>query len=295
MKKHTLFALGLLLLMLASCAPAQPVASSTDNATGEQKQYSDDLARRVEAGRNNKPIQISERPDYLPAAMFERLPPMPADFYQIRQLVRLGRIADLAEINESYWQQPEWFPHFENIGVPLLQQPPKDRWGAYGIAVYPADSVSTVRAGESLDMYFYIKSGYLVETYQGISLDKNYPARAQIGAGAEMPDGTKDVVQDPAVAKRHIKVEADPNPFVLEPNFPLYNEGGTKRVKVIVSVDASTPPGDYVVTLDTGIVPADYEDQWMKEYLNLYTSGGMTTIGRPYYQAFIHIVGGDEE
>jgi hypothetical protein len=250
--------------------------------------------QRVEAGRSNKPVQVSERPDYLPAAMFERLPPMPADFYQIRQLVRLGRISDLATINESYWQQPEWFPHFEDIGVPLLQQPPKDRWGAYGIAVYPADSVSTIRAGESLDMYFYIKSGYLVETYQGVALVTNYPSQAQVGAGADLPEGQREVVQDTAVAKRHIDVNVEPNPFVLEPNFPLYNVGGTRRVKVTISADDTTPPGDYVVTLDTGTVPAENEDEWMKQYLNLYTSGGMTKLDRPYYQAFIRIIGGDE-
>jgi hypothetical protein len=144
-------------------------------------------------------------------------------------------------------------------------------------------------------MYFYIKSGYLVETYQGINLAASYPASAQIASGAELPDGTRAVNQDPAVAQRHLSIKADPGQFVLEPNFPIYNVNGTRRVKVTVTADATAPAGNYVVALDTATVPQKIEQEWMKQYLNLYTSGGMTKIDRPYYQAFIHVNGGNLE
>jgi hypothetical protein len=292
MNKHVAVAL-IALIALTACGPP-PTANVTAGNETQAKPYSAELERRIAAAQE-APNATSQRPDYLPAAMFSRLPPMPEDFYQVRQMVRTGMITDLAAVNDSYWQQPEWFPHFEDTAVPLLEHPPENRWGAYGIAVYPADSVSTINAGDSLDMYFYIKSGYLVETYQGINLAASYPASAQIASGAELPDGTRAVNQDPAVAQRHLSIKADPGQFVLEPNFPIYNVNGTRRVKVTVTADATAPAGNYVVALDTATVPQKIEQEWMKQYLNLYTSGGMTKIDRPYYQAFIHVNGGNLE
>jgi hypothetical protein len=227
--------------------------------------------------------------------MFSRLPAFPKDFYQIRTLVRTGRITDFGDLEERYWMQPEFFPNFEEIGAPLLSHPPKDRWGAYGIAVYPADSVSVIEDGKSLDIFFFIKSNYLVETYQGVNLVPAFPEKTEIESGFQLPGGATGVKQDPKLAKDYFDVSVAPGLFILEPNFPIYNINGTRKIKLTITAKENTPPGNYVIGLDTDQVPRWQEEEWVKQYLNLYTSGGMTKIERPYYQAFIQVVESETE
>jgi hypothetical protein len=277
------------MIMITGCGQAK---LETTADIREDAPYSEELQKRIVAEQSaEKPGE--ERPDYLPKEMFARLPEFPKDFYQVRSLVRIGRITDFGNLEDKYWMQPEFFPYFEEIGLPLLQNPPKDRWGAYGIAVYPGDSVASIAPGESLDFYFFIKSNYIVETYQGVNLVPMFPEKASIETGYEFPDGTKDVKQDPAKAEKYLKVTVEPNPFILEPNFPIYNYNGTRKVRFTVTASSDTPPGKYVIGLDTGNVPDEYEQRWLKEYLNMYTSGGMTKIDRPYYRAFISVAGGE--
>ncbi len=257
--------------------------------------YSETLVNRLQGSEQGKISSV--RPDYLPSQMFVNLPDMPEDFYQIRQLIRLGRITDFENLEEEYWMQPEFFPQFEEIALSLLQNPPKDRWGAYGIAVYPADWVYVAKPGEKLDVYFYIKSGYLVETYQGINLEKTFPENAEITTGLELPGGIKKITQQPENTSQLFDIEINPNPFVLEPNFPIYKINGTIKVKVSVNISENISQGNYVIAIDTTNVPEEYENKWIRDYLNLYTSGGMTKLDRPYYQLFIQIqdeeIGGD--
>jgi len=273
------------MLIICGCGSSKPGTV----APIKEKSYDPALEARIAQAMANDSTK-SDRPDNLPPDMFKRLPEFPKDFYQIRTLVRTGRITDFANLEERYWMQPEFFPNFEEIGVPLLSHPPENRWGAYGIAVYPADMVSTIEQGKSLDTYFFIKSNYLVETYQGVNLIPIYPSHTAIQSGFELPDGSKEVKQNSSIVKDYFDVKVEPNPFILEPNFPIYNINGTRKIKMTITVKENTPPGEYVVGLDTGTVPESYEQQWLKAYLNLYTSGGMTKIERPYYQAFVQVV-----
>ncbi|MCK4589613.1 MAG: hypothetical protein KAT77_04160 [Nanoarchaeota archaeon] len=257
----------------------------------EPKPYSPELEERIGTALSNDSISgVSIRPDYLPREMFALLPEFPEDFYQMRSVVRSGRIVNLGEIEEKYWMQPEFFPNFEEIGLPLLQNPPVNRWGAYGYATYPADTVSTLVPGETLEFYFFMRSSYLVETYQGIWLETLFPSEATITTGASLLDGSKSVTQNGTEAAQYFTVEVAPNPFVLEPNFPIFRREGISKVKVLVTALEDTPPGNYIIALDTGQVPEEYSRQWLNQYLNLYVEGSMTKISRPYHQAFITVV-----
>lgn len=254
--------------------------------------YSDDVSKAL-AKNAGQPADGENRPDYLPAEMFASLPAFPKDFYRVRTLIRSGRLVDFANLEQEYWQQPEFFPHFEDIGVPLLQNPPKGRWGAYGIATYPADSVGSIAPGESLDMHFFIKSNYIVETYQGVYLKPVFNSETRMESGFTMPDGTERIKQNASAAQGYFKVVVEPNPLVLYPNYPKYQLNGTMKVKVTIFASNETPPGNYVIGLDTTTVPYEYEQKWLREFLNLYTSGGMTKIDRPYFQAFVEVKGGE--
>lgn len=274
-------AIVLLLSVLVGC--------TTQPTEAWDKPYSEELYQRLLAAEVSTNGTNSGRPDYLPSGMFARLPDMPEDFYAIRSLVRLGRIVDLAALGPEYWMQPEFFPQFEEIGVPLLQNPPVGRWGAFGILIYPADTVITTTPGEEFATQFFLKSGYLVETYQGINLEVLYPNAGVITTGVRYSDGTNSIRQDGEQVAQYFDVEVQENPFVLEPNFPVYNQNGTRMVNLTIKVAENTPPGKYLIGLDTTGVPTDIEQEWVKKYLTLYTSGTMTKLDRPYYQAFIEV------
>lgn len=255
----------------------------------DSKPYSSDLESRIERELAQAKIN-QQRPDYLPGAMFQELPPFPKDFYQMRVLVHYGRITDLSKIGPEYWMQPEWYPDFEKIGVPLLQNPPKDRWAAVGYGIYPGDAVVTTSSGESVTLYTYLRSSYLVETYQGMQLVPIYPDSGTIETGYEFPDGTKTVNQNPESVKNYFDVSFEPNLFVLEPSFPIFKDGYIKRIVTKIDVAPNTPPGKYIIGIDIVSPPKEQVDEWIWEYKNLYTSAGMTQVGRPWYRAFIEIV-----
>lgn len=282
-RKRTIWVVLVLLVIVAVSIFAIMI-----NLSKEEKPYSSVLQGRL-SNIDSSIVKNSVRPDYLPAQMFVNLPQMPADFYQVRQLVGLGRLK-IEDVGEEYWQQPEFFPHFEDLGLQILQNPPEDRWGAYGVAVYPADSVATINRGDELTFTFFVKSGYLVETYQGINLEVVIPENTSLVSGYTFSDGSNEVKQNPEVVKKYIDIEINPNLFILYPNFPVYNTNGTFKVEMKVSVDKNIPVGKYVIGLDTGDIPDEYHVEWTKRFLTLYTSGGLTKIDRPYYQAFIEVI-----
>ncbi|MBD3260058.1 hypothetical protein GF371_05540 [Candidatus Woesearchaeota archaeon] len=274
-------------MLLAGCGTKETEAPVKEIA------YDPELEERIRMAEEGNE-QISERPDYLPPAMFKELPKFPKDFYRVRTLVRIGRIADLENLEPRYWLQPEFFPEFEKIGVPLLLDAPTDRWGAYGISSYPGDSIANIVAGDTLDLYFFIKSSYLVETYQGVHLVPKFPQNAEIPEGVTFPDGTKEVL-NPEDVEDYFDIEISPNPFILEPNFPIYQVNGTRKIQVKITPREDTPLGNYVIAFDTGEVPEEKEQEWQRQYLNLYASGSMTKIERPYYQVYFTVSAPPEE
>ncbi|MBD3319213.1 hypothetical protein GF342_04865 [Candidatus Woesearchaeota archaeon] len=259
--------------------------SVNTDAPVRDKPYSEALEREIEKELAGDLAQT--RPDYLPEAMFSLLPAFPQDFYSVRTLVRAGRITDFEKLEPEYWLQPEFFPQFEDIGVPLLQNPPEDRWGAFGMASYPAESIGTIAKGETLSFYFFMKSNYLVETYQGVQLSLDFPATAQVSTGLELPDGSKVVEQD-EVAK-YFDVRISPDAFLLEPNYPLFRPNGTQKIAVHITVKEDAPLGNYAITLDTTKVPEELESLWMEEYLTKYASGSLTKLDKPFFTAFVSV------
>jgi hypothetical protein len=122
--------------------------------------------------------------------------------------------------------------------------------------------------------------------------DYSFPASASVTA-AELPDGGQSVQQDSEEVADYFTVEIAPNPFMLEPNFPVFRPGGTVRIKATITASSEIPPGDYVVAFDTAQVPEEQEQIWINQYLNLYVSGTMTKLSKPYHQAFLVVPEGE--
>ena len=280
------FALAFVLLM--GCAGEQP-APQAPPAGGE---VTVPPTTPETPAKNKTPIELiieaeerrqqalSERPDYLPAVVFKNLPPFPTDFYETRVLVQYGKM-DLQDFGPEYWKQPEWYPNFEGPGVAMMQNPPMDRWGAWGIGAYPSDMMVITDQGTNFTATTYIYTSWLVKTYQGVGLQTAYPAKTAV----PYEEAGFMVVQDPEEASTYFDVSFDPTYMLLEPAFPIFGEGWTQKVLVKVKVKPDAKPGNYVIGVKAGGAPAEMERQWLRQYMTDYvTSSFASGLDRPYFQ-----------
>ncbi len=278
------FALALVLLMgCAQQGPAQQAGTggpaAAPNATVNQTANKTPIELIIESEARRQEA-LSHRPDYLPAIVFKNLPPFPTDFYETRVLVQYGKM-DMQDFGPEYWKQPEWYPNFEGPGVAMMQNPPMDRWGAWGLGAYPSDMLVVTDQGTNFTATTYVYTSWLVKTYQGVGLETDYPAETAV---PYEETGFK-VVQDPEEAKKYFDVSFDPAYMLLEPAFPIFGENWTQKVLVKVHVKPDAKPGNYVIGVNAVAPPGDIEKQWFREYRTDYvTSSFASGIERPYFQ-----------
>ena len=231
---------------------------------------------------------LKQRKTNLPAIFFRNLPPFPEDFYRMRILVVYGKISDLGIVGEEYWKQPEFIPGFEENAVRLISQPQTGRWGAFGYGAYPADTEVTTSAGQEFSVNTFFHSSWLVETFQGIKPVIVYNENNTMPS--QDLQGSSVVVQDPEKVKGYFDVKTTPETMVLGPTYPVLDKDWIQGLKVTVKVKDGTPPGRYVIGVNIGQPPADFNDQMLKKYLNLYTTGGSAVgVGRPFYQIAVTV------
>lgn len=231
----------------------------------------------------------SKRPDYLPSIVFSKLPPMPKDFYVVDLLVDKGIFTDVNRIEEAYWKQPEFYPTFEDQGVELYQHPPQGRWAAFGVGSYPSELIVLSPRNNQFEVAFMMYTSWLVETYQGTKFNYGFPKSGNILL-SDFPDGSRDVIQDPAVVKEYFDVEITPNEILLEPAFPLFEKNWVQKIKVKVKVK-DAPPGKYLIGVGSEAPSKEKADEWLWKYKNRYTDAAVSYggIGRPWFSIFIDI------
>jgi len=219
----------------------------------------------------------------MPERAFAKLPPYPNNLGEIKILVRYGRIRDLTTINEEYYKQPEFYLNWDPEGIGSFFNPPGGYFGAFGFGTYPADTVATMKPGEVIRVGTFFKTSWGVETYQGMQLTTTFPEHAE-SKTAEM-----DVYQDPEKTRNYFDISIEPNLFVLEPTFGIFEENWVRNITVVVKVKDDTPPGNYVVGITPIAPPSEIEDEWLIEYGLRYVSAGAHGVGRPFYQLFIEV------
>jgi len=164
------------------------------------------------------------------------------------------------------------------------------RVGVEGYSVYPSDMVIIDAQPDSMfDVYTVLYSGWYVQLYQGVRLAPAYPASGAIEDFQLFPDGTKSVTQTPDDTAKYIKVEFEPEQFVLEPSFPLFKSEWAKLIRMRVTVNESTPKGKYIVGMDITSPSKEFNDDMLWEYKTEYKVGGFG-IGRPFFRVFIQVV-----
>ncbi|NUN11763.1 hypothetical protein HUU53_03905 [Candidatus Micrarchaeota archaeon] len=276
-------------LLLLGCTQTQPIPSTTPTAvpTIDYAEKYPELAERIRA--YNASFE-SKRPDYLPPIVFEKLPVFPKDFYPTRVLVQFGKITDLNSIAPSYWKQPEFYPQFEEQGVPLYQKPPEGRRGVFGYGSYPSESIVLLPKNGEAEVAFFIYTSWMVQTYQGLGLSSGFPETASLKS-SDFPDGQRLVNQDPNVTSNYFDVEVTPDNVLLEPSFPVFQKNWVNKVTVKIK-GKNVPPGRYVIGVFGGGPTKENSNKWFNEYKTAYTENSPLTPfgnGLPVYSLFIDV------
>lgn len=219
----------------------------------------------------------------IPDKVFANLPTYPNDLSEIKILIRYGKIRDLTTIEEKYYKQPEFYLNWDPSGINSFFGPPGGYFGAFGFGAYPADTVATVKPSEALKLGTFFRTSWGVENYQGIQLMTVFPEHA------ESKVEKIEVDQDPTKIRNYFDISIEPNIFILEPTFGIFEKDWAKKITVIIKVKPGTPPGKYVVGISPTAPPSEFEDQWLTQHGLRYVSAGGQEIGRPFYQVFIEV------
>jgi hypothetical protein len=269
----------------------------------EKVVYSEELMRAVNAELSQAK---ADRPNYLPAAMFKELPAFPPDLYQKKILIKYNMIdLNSVDLGSEYWLQPEWLENFESTWLPTIQNPPVNRWGAFGYAVSPGDTLVQVIRGEDseteINTLTYIRSGLLVQTYQGLKVSYDFPNEGRIeGLFSGFSDKTRLAVQDGSEVQKYFSVSfniisgkdglVNGNNLILEPSYPIFRRGWVAKLQVKVKVRPDTPVGKYIIGFNLEHPESEYNQKMYLKYGTSYSPGGNVGINRPWYQLFIEVI-----
>lgn len=205
---------------------------------------------------------IIERPDYgLNKTIFESLPSFPEDFYSVDS--RVSSLADLQgfkDITENYYKQPEFYPTWESSGLGGFRSQ-QDRIGILGIGAYPSDTTISMERNSEINVTVFFHSSWLVQTYQGMSLDIINP--------------------DP----EYFNISLDRNELLIGPNYPKFDSKWAQKVTARIKSVANT--GSYVIGINPSALPEEKSAEWAKKYqpyINFF--GG---LDRPYVRIVVNI------
>jgi hypothetical protein len=244
--------------------------------------------------------ELSSRPKYCDengcideSVVFRELPPYPKDFSEVDIMVENNRYPIAENFSkkipdENYFKQPEFYPTWEDQGVPLYT-PLKPGYrpgyvGVVGYGAYPGDIVvSPIEPGQNFLTVTYWHASWAVAKFQGMSLVVTYPTKG------ETMMGMFTVEQDPDVVRNYFDVEITPNTLLLDPTYPLFGPNWAQKVRIEVHVKENTPPGKYLIGISPTNPPKELESEWIREHRLKYTSVGTIGIGRPTYQIFVEV------
>lgn len=262
---------------------------------------------------STKRVQFSRgaNPDY-----YSLLLPKPADFDQIKLMFERGIIRDDPDrINESYWEQPEWFPRYAESFVPSLEETYNEgREPIWGIGIFDSQIVRSINKDwlenpvipnttgrgivEIKNNSVVIKHRFWLRAvpgaikHFGVRIYTSYPTYAHLLGNAFWGIAEQNITQDTNVTEKYIKIWTDgPDTFTLGNYWPKIEPDYIKEIQVETEISKDTPKGMYVVEVDAGSPSKDYQQEQSLKYGLTYTDPniGMFT-STPSFKLFVEVI-----
>ncbi len=265
-----------------SVQPEAPGCLSIELKYGEDVFEADGVIIKLNESELQEPGRYE-----LPKSVYASLPDFPADFDEVTNRFQAGKVP-LNNLAPEYWKQPDFYPNFQEAGVPLIKYYPSDSHAAFGFGTYPSEYIVTTGSDAAFEVYFIIRADWGVLNYQGLKLVPSYPSKIKTLRNA-FSDGSTLVEQDPNYARCNIQItEINPGQLTLEPAYPGFSPGWAKRVELKLRT-GELKPGKYAVGLDV-VEPDEAYNSAMSEKLSTsYVTGGGFGTDRPWLMLYIEV------
>ena len=219
------------------------------------------------------------------AGIFEKLPPVPSDFWRVKYLMVTGQsdVGVLKGLEGQYYKQPEFIRDtFVESGLNFWKAPDIYHWFPEGYGTYPHIELVETYPGAEFDAYTFTHTSYGVETYQGLMLVPVFLSEVNLEEGTAK-------IKNPEMQSSYFDVSMEPDVILLEPTYPVFEDGWIKKVKVHVKVSEGTPPGTYAIGYDVASVPSEVASQWKTQYRELYMDKSGFGITESQFQILIKV------
>lgn len=188
--------------------------------------------------------------------IFSELPTYPKDFSERVTL----------DTPEEFYKQPEFYPNWEEQGLPYYRNPPSHYLGFYGFGAYPSEDFVVLRDENEITQVTFFHTSWYVMNHQGMGL---YLRNESL--------------------KNYFDILIEPNIIVLGPTFPQFHYNWTQKIKITI-VPKNPPKGEYILEIDAKKAPEEYSKIWSEKYGIRYSDVGMFSIGMPFYQLLVNVV-----
>ncbi len=189
---------------------------------------------------NPNPLLKTRQSYGLPLSVFEVLPQSPRDFETLVSQLHRGAYTNYAFFPSDYYLQPEFYPSFTQNAFSYWLTPDPTHYAAGGYGFYPNQQQLQMRAGEARTASFFVKSGWGVQTNQGMRIElQNATAAFQ----AQIQDSE----------------------FLLGPNFPKFSKNWAHKVNVRITIPPNTPTGTYPLAFFAANPSESKRNEWVAE------------------------------
>lgn len=186
----------------------------------------------------NETVIHEDLPDYLYA-----LPPKPDDFDSALSGLRM--VADICELSEAYYLQPDFYVDSWEDGKRHYEEHDYSRWLVHGYGAYPAYPKAIFgsnKVGEEKQICTLYRTGLGVETWQGIKL---------------VPEKSK-----------YFDIIIEPDEFLLPPTFPQFDEEWVKKINITVKIKHPPPNATYKIEVNAVAPSEEKSKEWKEEVSN---------------------------
>jgi hypothetical protein len=225
----------------------------------------------------------TERKQYLPKSVqdyifsdAESKHKFPEDFYMKRAMVHYGYVGfDPDAMGPEYWEQPEWFPMFEEKVIPnIITYTGSEREPGWCLGIWQKYRIVKARIEETatndsakLTFWSWVRVAPPNPNYHGVKIKPVYPNYAKIAEFIEdLPENQKQwegfsVEQSTDLAKQYIDVGVSPEEnILLYPNYPKWYANSTMLVRTDITIKPGIPKGWYIVGYDAGYPDEEFDE-----------------------------------